>query len=942
MKKYLSLLIVISLLVFITTACPDGPGPDPRKDTTITTSAIQGVSTPLTFTTPVSSIRPDIQFTGTVTWAPPPVDNKFQPNVQYTATIRINPRAGYTLEGVRANFFTVQGDPRPTTTNAANSGTVTARFPATGGTTINITSLTGILPPVAGAEPTREVDNRQYKIKITWLPEVPAGGKFADNTVYTAMATLEALPGLDFSIVSDVTVSEADSVSYNAGSGVFTIVFPAAIVGEGYIVTPDVTHYRQPTVGSAETSKLSFQFADNRNLTAANITITSGTGAATKGNLTGSGKNWVLEVEDVKTGTINIVINGVPGVSVTPRTVEVYGEQDLRDILEAMTRQQRASQMVQADCNNGRADGAGSIEWGSILSNAGNRPGGDNSADTTAWVNRLNGIAQRSVKINVNGAETLVPAIYGIDAVHGHAMKLHAIVLPMQVGIGAIYTGDKAKGLAAAYDSGRITAEEMLATNVRWTFSPCAGVAENMRWGRAYECYGSDVETVTELIYQNVKGMQDIGVAPTLKHFIGEGQVVGDNPNRNSGNRNNNPITHERIMEIAGVYRKSIEAWSIMPSYLGLNITGSGTGVGNHIMHGHKPMINDYWKEEMQWNGMVVGDYQCHSVTDRGGPGTAPTVIAGVDCLMAAEKSDASLRSNERDQILNGCSDERINDAVMRILRLKKRVGLFDNPVIEPGQLRKPANVAAARAVAADSMVLLRNKNDLIQKIQDREFKSILVAGRASEGNTGRGFQCGAWTTGWVNGPLGTNAVTAITISEGINEAKGSDITVSTSPDGSMGGTYDLIIAVISEQTYAESTGDIPADWARGGLILGPDMTMLNNVYAKQTANPSTKILTVILSGRPIAFTSITANGNNATNAVGNQEYLKWDGLIAAWLPGDQAGGALADLLFTEREFVGKTPHPWHAGIDKVGPEVYPYGHGLRKSDPIDTNVFEP
>ena len=160
-----------------------------------------------------------------------------------------------------------------------------------------------------------------------------------------------------------------------------------------------------------------------------------------------------------------------------------------------------------------------------------------------------------------------------------------------------------------------------------------------------------------------------------------------------------------------------------------------------------------------------------------------------------------------------------------------------------------------------------------------------------------------------------------------------------------MGGTYDLIIAVIAEQPYAESTGDLPGGsngWNSGGLILAPDMTMLNAVYAKQTANPSTKILTVILSGRPIAFTSTTGNANNATNAVNNQEYLKWDGLIAAWLPGDQAGGALADLLFTDREFVGKTPHPWHRGIDKVGPEVYPYGHGLRKSDPIDTNIYEP
>ena len=508
-------------------------------------------------------------------------------------------------------------------------------------------------------------------------------------------------------------------------------------------------------------------------------------------------------------------------------------------------------------------------------------------------------------------------------------------MLPHQIGLGAIAAGNLERGKKAAYEEGRITAEEMLAANMRWTFSPCGGVAENMRWGRSYECYSENLEIVTELTLQNVQGLQDNGVGACIKHWIGEGQVQGDNPNTNQGNRNNNPITRERIMEIAGVYRAAVETWTIMPSYLGLNITGTGSGTGNYSMHTHKPMMQDYLKDELGWNGMMIGDYRWHTTPD--------SVNAGLDCLMAAERSTDYLRNTERNGILNGCTEKRIDDAVMRMLRFKKRIGLFDNPYLSsPGQIRKPENVAAARSMAADSMVLLRNKNNFVQDIQGSKFKNIMVAGRASEGNKGRGYQCGGWTIGWQGSDQTSDRVTAVTIFEGIDAAKGGGVNVTSSVDGSEEGAFDLIIAVIAEMPYAESEGDIPNRWSSGGCILGPDMAMLENVYAKKAANPGTKILVVILSGRPIAFSPQVGTGAASVQTTKGREFEKWDGLIEAWLPGDQAGAALADLLFTNREFAGKTPQPWHEGIDKTGELIYPYGYGLKKSDPVDMDFHAP
>ena len=933
MKKILSLLITASLLLFLA-SCPDPI--DPRQESSITNRVIRGVTVPQTYARAVTAIANDVQFTGTVTWNPTPTGGLFQPETPYTATINLTPTALYTVQGVGNNFFTVAG---ATATNPPNSGTITAVFPATGGTDVQIDQIV-ITPPVANGIPDRELDRGQYKINIAWSPTIPQGGTFGNGVIYTASITLvPSHPALNLIVSPDIQVQGAAETSYNSSTGIITATYPPSLVGQGWAAEANVTHSRQPTLFSAETSKITFTFSTApANLIASNITITNIDGAVTKGGLTREGNTYVLEVSDVKTGNIRISI-AAGGVEPDPKTIGVYGEQDLRDILNAMSRQQRANQMIQDDRQ--RADSSGAFPWGSMLGNAWFAPNAATGGNTVqGWTNRLNRLMDRSPVIDVNGVPTLVPAVYGIDAVHGHHNLAHAIMLPHQVGLGAIATGDMEKGITAAYESGRITAEELMATNIRWTFSPCGGVAENNRWGRAYETYGRDLETVTNLVLANVRGLQDHGVGACIKHWVGEGQARGNNPNNNSGNRDISPITPERFLEIASVYETAYETWSIMPSYLGVNIEGSEIFSGNIEMHRHKPSLQDYFKDEVGWNGMVIGDYRWH----RWGNSPNPNSInAGVDCVMSAERSTDYL-TDERNTILNECTDERINDAVMRMLRFKKRLGLFDEPKIAgPGVIRKDENVRIAREAAADSMVLLRNKNDLIQKIQAREFTNIMVAGRASEGDIGRAYQCGCWTIGWQGGAGdirqdGVLLVTAVTVHEGIDAVKGSDITVTSSPAGNAPGNFDLIIAVLAETPYSESQGDVPNEWGRGGLILGPDQTMLNNVYAKQQANPNTKILVVMFTGRPIAFTSNTGNANNNTTAVNNTEYLNWDGLIAAWLPGDRGGEALADLLFTDREFVGKTPQPWHRGIEDVGPLVYPYGHGLRKSDPIDTD----
>ena len=247
MKKFKlsALLVYAGLLVF--SACGGGGGgsndpQNPGGDKTISISVINGVTPPACGETPVSVITANAQFTGTVTWNESP--STFAANKVYTATIELTAKSGYTLEGVSDNFFTVSG--ASVVVNDADSGIITAEFPATGSappTVVNIKAISGITAPVRDAVPlTTITETAQYTGTIIWSGS-PA--KFAASTVYTATITLTAKTGYTFNGITAnyFTLSGATSVTNSANSGVITAVFPET-------VTPV---FSEVTVGSTTT-----------------------------------------------------------------------------------------------------------------------------------------------------------------------------------------------------------------------------------------------------------------------------------------------------------------------------------------------------------------------------------------------------------------------------------------------------------------------------------------------------------------------------------------------------------------------------------------------------------------------------------------------------------------------------------------------------------------
>jgi beta-glucosidase len=435
------------------------------------------------------------------------------------------------------------------------------------------------------------------------------------------------------------------------------------------------------------------------------------------------------------------------------------------------------------------------------------------------------------------------------------------------------------------------------------------GIAEDIRWGRTYECFGEDADLVAAMGPAVVRGLQSSGrVAACIKHYIAEGQTE-------NGENQGNAIMHnldEEIQPLLKPYIKAIEdgALTLMPSFNSIN------GVK---MHEHRYLITDVLKGELGFEGFLITDWDGDTqVSGRNyKEQVANTINAGNDMLMFG--NDSRDRMIEYQRLLKELVEEgtvpieRIDDAVLRILRVKQKIGLFEDPYFSiPADLGNAEHRALAREAVAASLVLLKNENDIIGKLPT--FESILVAG---QGASDIGMQCGGWTIHW-QGAHG-DITPGTTLLEGFESYHGAiNYRADGKTDGENdGGDYDVVIVVIGESPYAEGVGDRNgySAWTWGdagvnenGVHLRPeDRAVLNEVYKLNIP-----VIVVMLSGRPMLVTD---------------ELPNWDGFVAAWLPGTEGMG-VADVLFGAKPFIGKTPYTWHNEPD--GNTVqFPYGFGL-------------
>ncbi|BBI35559.1 S-layer homology domain-containing protein [Cohnella abietis] len=221
-------------------------------DTAINITAIPGVTALVKGATPVTAITGTEQYTGTVSWEP--TAGTFGASTTYTATITLTAKAGYTLAGVLANSFTVIG--ATNVTHAANSGVVTAVFPATEANVISISAIPGVTSPVNGETPVTEITpTDEYTGTVRWEP---TAGTFGASTTYTATITLTAKPGYTLTGVSanSFTVIGATTVAHAANSGIVTAVFPATAANPAVISISAIPGVTAPVKGETPVTEI--------------------------------------------------------------------------------------------------------------------------------------------------------------------------------------------------------------------------------------------------------------------------------------------------------------------------------------------------------------------------------------------------------------------------------------------------------------------------------------------------------------------------------------------------------------------------------------------------------------------------------------------------------------------------------------------------------------
>jgi hypothetical protein len=281
-------------------------GADPA--TVINIAAITGVTAPTTGVAPVTTITETEQYTGTVTWNGNP--STFAASTDYTATITLTAKAGFTLQGVGANFFTVVG---ATATNLVNSGTVTAKFPQTAAT-ISTAAIAGVTVPVPGATPVTTItETEQYTGTVAWNGS-PA--TFAEGTVYTATIILTAnadytLHGVGANFFTVVGATATNLVN----SGTVTAVFPATpILVTGVTLQPTLdlvvndgdrkTNILNATVEPSDATNPSVTWeSDNTDV----VTVNSSTGLVTA-HAAGTATITVTTTDQGKTATCAVTV----------------------------------------------------------------------------------------------------------------------------------------------------------------------------------------------------------------------------------------------------------------------------------------------------------------------------------------------------------------------------------------------------------------------------------------------------------------------------------------------------------------------------------------------------------------------------------------------------------------------------------------------------------
>jgi beta-glucosidase len=584
-----------------------------------------------------------------------------------------------------------------------------------------------------------------------------------------------------------------------------------------------------------------------------------------------------------------------------------------KELLARMTLEEKIGQMTQPE-QGPVLNNPGDIQEyfiGSVLSGGDSDPAEGNGLQ--AWTELYDKTQTEAMKTRL-----AIPILYGIDAVHGHSNVLNAVIFPHNIALGC--TRDP----ALVERIGRITAKEVRATGIQWTFGPCVTVPQDIRWGRTYEGFSEDPALVRRLGEASVRGMQGdlrnaLSILACAKHYVGDGGTSATTAARpgmpggaaerlwlDQGDTKVDEATLRRIHLPGYIDAIRSGVGSIMPSY------SSWNGVR---CSGSKRLLTEILKQELGFEGFLISDYNAIGQIKPGDYKTSVEISINAGMDMAMEPTNYRNFFNTLKALVEEgrVPMARIDDAVTRILRVKFAMGLMDknrSPLADR-KLHAAFGSAEHRAVAREavrkSLVLLKNESKTLPI--SRQVARIHVSGKSANDI---GNQCGGWTIRW-QGQSGKVTPGGTTVLEAVKSAVSAKTQVTYSLDGSGAEGASLGIVVIGEKPYAEGIGD------RADLALDQeDRNAIANM--KKAGIP---VVVLLISGRPMILGDALSQAN---------------ALMVAFLPGTEGKG-ITDVLFGAYKPKGKLSFSWpksmeqlplniHNPKDRYNP-LFPYGFGL-------------
>lgn len=583
----------------------------------------------------------------------------------------------------------------------------------------------------------------------------------------------------------------------------------------------------------------------------------------------------------------------------------------VQDLIERMTPEEKIGQMMQISFTSVSSREA--EEWvtdrcaGSFL----HTPGDD---------------ARRLQKLAL-GTRLGIPLLFGIDAVRGHALHNGATVFPTQLAMACSWNPELIE------KAGRVTAREVAADGLHWTFSPILCLGRDLRWGRINETFGEDPYLSGVLAAAIIKGYQGgslsdpDSILACAKHYIAYGEGTGGRDAYDA------QVSMRKVREVfLPPFRKAVEAGcaTFMSGYQ--SIDGTPVTANSRV-------LRTLLKQELGFEGFVVTDWNNtkNLIVNQHVAGDMETaawkaIAAGNDMIMNTnEFYEAALKLLKNGRI----PAELIDDAVRRILRIKFELGLFDGRAYtEPGTIKYaigcPEHLALDLELTRESIVLLENRNDTLPL--DSSVRSIAVIGPNADNIRS---QFGDWT--FLSHPspkpdekpklrvwtmLG--GIMELAEKRGISVAYHKGCDIMDKEDEDMDGAVkcaseaDIIIAVVGD--CLEQNGEYKD---RADLTLsGSQQKLLERL--KKCGKP---LIVILVNGKPLSIPWIAENA---------------DAVLETFNSGLFGGKAAAEIIFGEVNPSGRLPisFPYHSGQLPVYYNQLPGWHGGRYMDMPDKPLY--